>query len=45
MAKALNVSLAVTADTGQAKAALQALKQSLTQLSQMTDLKDDFRHS
>ena len=39
MAKALNVSLAVTADTGQAKAALQALQSSLTQLSQMTDLK------
>ena len=39
MAKALNVSLAVTADTSQAKAALQALQSSLTQLSQMTDLK------
>lgn len=33
MAKALNVSLAVTADTGQAKAALQQLQQTLTQLT------------
>lgn len=33
MAKALNVSLAVTADTGQAKAALQQLQQALTQLT------------
>lgn len=33
MAKALNVSLAVTADTGQAKAQLQQLQQSLQQLT------------
>ena len=36
MAKALNVSLAVTADTGQAKAALQQLQQQLTQLTAST---------
>ena len=38
MAKALNVSLSVTADTSQARVALQALQQSLTQLSTTTNL-------
>ena len=38
MAKALNVSLSVTADTTQAKAALQQLQQTLNALSTNTNL-------